>query len=138
MGKPKGEPTERISSVVFSPDGKTLAGGSSDHTVRLWDVKTGEPKGTLTGHRHTVNSVAFSPDGKLLASSGSYDHTVRLWDTETWEPKGTLNGHTNGHTERFIEIPFSPWVTGVAFSPDGKTLAIGSTDGTLRLWKVPD
>ena len=67
--------------------------------VYLWDVKTGEQKGTLTGHTGAVFSVVFSPDGKVLAS-GSRDETVRLWDTETWELKQTLAGYTT--------ISFSP------------------------------
>ena len=66
--------------MAFSPDGKTLASGSAAHTVRLWDVATGRPKGSpLTGHTDSVISVAFSPDGKTLAS-GSFDNTIRLWD----------------------------------------------------------
>jgi WD40 repeat protein len=68
-------------SVAFSPDGTTLASGSADHTVRLWDTATGRQIGVpLTGHTDMVFAVAFSPDGKTLAS-GSVDHTVRLWDT---------------------------------------------------------
>ena len=62
-------------------DGKTLASGSGDKTIKLWDVATGTEIRTLTGHTGGVNSVAFSPDGKILAS-GSADGTILLWDVE--------------------------------------------------------
>jgi WD40 repeat protein len=65
-------------SVIFSPDAKTLASGSADTTVRLWDVASHRQVGAaLTGHTDYVFSVAFSPDGKTVAS-GSWDNTVRL------------------------------------------------------------
>ena len=65
-------------SVCFSPDGKQVASGSADRTVRLWDVETGACIRTLEGHGRGVYSVGFRPDGKQLAS-GSFDRTVRLW-----------------------------------------------------------
>ncbi|CAI7995067.1 Probable serine/threonine-protein kinase PkwA [Geodia barretti] len=115
--------TDWVTSVVFSPDGGTVASGSWDSTVRLWDAVTGEEKATLRGHTGFVNSVSFSSDGSTLAS-GSWDSTVRLWDAVTGEEKATLRGHT-GHTEV---------VSSVSFSPDGSTVASGSWDSTVRLW----
>jgi WD40 repeat protein len=71
--------TNRVSGVAYSPDGKHLATGSRDHTVKVWDAETGEELLSLDGHSRDVWGVAYSPDGKHIASASS-DHTVRVWD----------------------------------------------------------
>ncbi|MBN3870961.1 hypothetical protein [Nostoc sp. JL33] len=111
-----------VNSVAFSPNGKTLASGSNDNTIKLWDVGTGREIYTLQGHFSNVYSVAFSPDGKILAS-GSDDTNIKLWDVTTRGQIRTLQAH-------------SAWVLSVAFSPDGKILASGSCDRTIKLWDV--
>src|SRR5437763_519687 len=74
--------TGSIYSMVYSPDGRQLASGSYDGTVRLWDAATGACLQTLEGHTGSIDSMVYSPDGRQLAS-GSYDRTVRLWDAAT-------------------------------------------------------
>jgi len=148
-----------VASVAFSPDGRLLASGGEDQTMRLWDPATGECLRTLNGHDGSVNWVAFSPDGRLLATA-SGDRTVRLWDPATGECLRTLTGHDRN----LWSVAFSPdgrllatasgWVvqlwdpatsqlrraldahnsiTGMAFSPDGWLLATGSNDGVVQL-----
>ena len=71
--------TDSVNFVAFSSDGRTMASGSMDHTIKLWDLASGRELRTLAGHPRAVASVAFSPDGRTLAS-GSWDHTIKLWD----------------------------------------------------------
>ena len=155
--------TSVVWSVSFSPDGRTLASGSDDNTVRLWDVATGTPIRTLTGHTGSVESVSFSPDGRTIAS-GSSDRTVRLWDVETGDAYPHAHRAYGWGLECSLLVPMvalsqvgvvtAPCVSGmrrrasisarsqgirvwsmsVSFSPDGRTIASGSYDNTVRLW----
>ncbi len=74
--------TGTVNSVAFSPDGTTLASGSADTTVRLWDVASGQEAQILTGHDAPVLAVGFDADGKALISAGE-DGTVKVWDAAT-------------------------------------------------------
>ena len=109
-----------VYGLSFSPDGKMLASGSEDNTIKLWSTD-GRLLHTLIGHQGPVSSVSFSPNGRTLAS-GSYDNTIKLWSTD-----GRLLHTFTGHQSQ---------VWGVSFSPDGKTLASGSVDHTIKLWSL--
>jgi WD40 repeat protein len=114
--------TKEVYSVRFSPDGKTIASGSHDKTVRVWDVESGQEMRKLKGHSSSVWPASFSPNGKSVVS-GSADWTVRIWDVESGKAVRTLKGHSDG-------------VSSVCFSPDGRTVVSGSWDKTVRIWDV--
>lgn len=114
--------SDRIFSVVFSPDGHFLASASADRTLKLWSPHTGQCLNTLQGHNSWVWAVAFSPDSKLLASA-SYDHKIKLWDVFSGECLQTLLGHPSS-------------VLTIAFSPDGKSLVSGGYEQTIKLWDI--
>ncbi len=111
-----------VRSVDFAPDGRILASGSVDKTIRLWEARTGRQLHSLEGHKNAILSVVFSPDGRFLAS-GSGDNTARLWEVGTGRQLQVLEGHTNS-------------VTSVCFSSEGQFLASGSEDTTIRLWTI--
>ncbi len=96
--------TSTVSSVTFSPDGKTALSGGLDNTLKLWDISTGREIQTFKGHTKWVNSIAFSPDGKT-ALSGSRDNTLKLWDISTGKVIRTM-----------ITFKNEEWIT---ITPDG-------------------
>ena len=153
---------ERVRCVTFSPDGKSIASGDHNGTLKVWDVGTGKQLLTLHGHEGRIMQIAFSPDGNQMISGGD-DTTIKIWDTKTGAEMMTLRGHA----DIVVSVKFSPdgkrvisgsrdgtakmWdaATGaelltlrayagafsVVFSPDGKTLAAGTVDGTVLLWE---
>lgn len=109
-----------INTISFSPDGKLLASGGYDDSIRLWDVTSGALIRTLIGHVDAVYYIVFSPDGKRMAT-GDNSHMVKLWDVVSGKELFTLtkdNGYLNS----------------LAFSPDGKLLASGSEYNGIDIW----
>jgi RNA polymerase sigma factor (sigma-70 family) len=112
----------QVWAIAFAPDGKTVAASGSG--VKLWDVDSGELKHALG--KAMGMDIAFAPHGRTLAMAqvlGDDKGDVTLWDTRTGKLKQTLEGHDN-------------MVYAVAFSRDGRTLASGSRDQTIKLWRV--
>ena len=110
-----------VTSVVFSPDGKYIASGSEDNTVRLWDLEGNLVSKSFRGHNDYVNSIAFSPDGRYIIT-GSSDQTLQLWDLEGNPISEPFKGHQGV-------------VRSVAFSHDSKSIVSGGDDGML-LWDL--
>jgi WD40 repeat protein/energy-coupling factor transporter ATP-binding protein EcfA2 len=120
-----------VNSVAFSPDGRTLAAGSTDNDVHLWNVTNPEHPASLgkalTGPALSVTSVAFSPDGHTLAA-GSADDAVYLWNVTNVKVITPLG--------RTLTSPGLA-VMAVAFSPDSGSLVAGNADGDVNLWELP-
>ena len=122
--------------LAFAPDGRTLAAGGSarDNIVRLWDVQTGNPTGTLKGHEDAVVGLSFSPDSKTLASTGGmYDTTIRYWEVATGQLRRTVK-RVQEVSKDGTEAVDGDWQTWpAAFSPDGRILARGR-GAEVKFW----
>ena len=120
--------TSSAMCIAFSADGKTIATGSGDRTIKLWDAATNQVLATLEGHTDTVFSIAFTADGKKLVSA-SPDTTVRLWDVAD-RKEVTMYQRPGDRAED------RPVVLALNYSPDGKTLAVGTEDRNVSLRDV--
>jgi WD40 repeat protein len=113
-----------VYSIAISPDGKTLVSGSSDETIKIWNLATGQLLRTLTFtdyfSENNVYSVAISPDGKTLVGSSE---TIKIWNLATGQLLRTLTVRSGS-------------VRSIAISPDGKTLVSGNADGTIKIWNL--
>jgi WD40 repeat protein/serine/threonine protein kinase len=143
--------THSVVSVAYSPDGTKILSGSLDGTLRLWDAISGKEIGTLKGHHGPVRAISFSPDGKKIVS-GSGDKTLKIWQIDSsvgmLTLAGTLAGHQHAATvlgfvnlaqkdsdpEKMTLTGHKHAVTAVAYSPDGKWIASGSLDNTIKIW----
>ena len=120
--------TDTVRAVALSADGRRAVSGSSDKTVRVWDLEGDQPPRVLEGHTGAVKAVALLADGKR-AISGSDDKTIRVWDLEGGVPPRVLEGHTNQ-------------VNAVAISANGKRAISGSgsfvssIDNSVRIWDL--
>ncbi|EFY97560.2 WD40 and cullin domain protein [Metarhizium robertsii] len=137
-----------VNAVAFSTDGTWLASASSDWTVRIWNVDEGtcvktlehqnhttEDQQTIDDHSRYILSIAFSPDGKILAS-GSSDWRVRLWDVNEGTLIKTLAYRNHIIRDERTTEDHSRYVLSIAFSPNGKMIASGSSDWRVRRWSI--
>jgi WD40 repeat protein len=120
--------TGEVYAVAFAFDGRMAVSGGNDRTVRLWEVETGKELRVLHGHVNAVIRVAFGPDGRRVFSASSQyqtpDETLRVWDTASGRMLCSFGGAAADR------------IGCVAFAPDGAVALSGSTDPTLRLWKL--
>jgi WD40 repeat protein len=111
-----------LGGMHFSPDGRWIATGAWDSTIRIWDASNGHLSRVIAGHVHRLRVIALSKDGRWLAATG-LDHAVRLWNLATGQ-----------ELRRLPQQPGDDWYS-LAFSPDGKLLA-GGANQSFRIWNL--
>lgn len=115
--------TDWVTAVAFSPDGRLIATGSLDNTIKVWDAATGQLQQDLAAHTAAVNDLTFAPDGRHLASAGD-DGLIIIWDMA----EGTLFRALEGENDGAVKT--------IAYHPDGNLLAAGYEQGSVRLWQI--
>ncbi len=111
-----------VGGVAFSPDGKTIATASADHTVKFWDAATGKLQTTLDAHSDIVAAVTYSKNGTHIATA-SFDGTAKVWTNANRELVHTFKGARGA-------------LLTVSFNPNGRALAAGGIDGNVRVWEL--
>lgn len=113
--------TNFVTAIAFSPDGRFLATGGKDNTVKIWDAAAGQELKSITIGTVFLRSVAFSPDGKRFAAVS--DDNLKLWDVET------------GRVVKILSTE-AKWMDGLTFSPDGTTLAAADRNASVKIWDI--
>ncbi|MBD2207657.1 hypothetical protein H6G15_34920, partial [Calothrix sp. FACHB-168] len=114
--------SDSVRAIAVTADGQRVISGSSDNTLKIWNLQTGAKLFTLKGHSSSVNAIAVTADGQRVISA-SDDKTLKVWNLQTGAELFTLKGHSN-------------WVRAIAVTADGQRVISASDDNTLKIWNL--